>query len=116
MARAHAYVSASLAEGFPNALVEAMAIGLPVISTDCDSGPADILEGEDDLKVSACHMAKYGILVPTRNDTEMMKALASMAETEIRAKYAALSRARAADFSVDRAMEKYLGVIEGRTG
>ncbi|MCH5248417.1 MAG: glycosyltransferase [Lachnospiraceae bacterium] len=46
------YVLTSYYEGFPNAMVEAMSMGLPVIATDCMTGPREILED------------KYGILVP----------------------------------------------------
>ena len=46
------YVLTSYNEGFPNAMVEAMSMGLPVIATDCMTGPREILED------------KYGILVP----------------------------------------------------
>lgn len=47
------YVLTSYYEGFPNALVEAMTLGLPVIATDCKTGPAEILGKQE-----------YGILIP----------------------------------------------------
>lgn len=49
------YVLTSYYEGFPNAMVEAMSMGLPVIATDCMTGPSEILED------------KYGILIPNMN-------------------------------------------------
>ena len=62
MAHAGVFVLSSLREGLPNVLVQALALSTPVVSTDCDSGPDEILEG-----------GRHGRLVPT-NDPEAMAA------------------------------------------
>jgi glycosyltransferase involved in cell wall biosynthesis len=67
MADADAFVMASEFEGFPNALLEAMGVGLPCISTDCRSGPADLAEG-----------GRVARLVPVGDVTALAQAMEGM--------------------------------------
>lgn len=72
--KSNVLVLSSLSEGLPNTLVEAMAVGLPVVSVNCQSGPAEILEDEWD-KVdtdSKIYKGTYGILTMPFNDEKDM--------------------------------------------
>lgn len=59
-----AYAMSSRHEGFPNSLVQALACGVPVVSTDCPTGPHEILEG-----------GKWGRLVPVGDVDAFAEAL-----------------------------------------
>lgn len=60
------YLLTSLSEGLPNALVEALALSLPVVSANCLSGPAEILHGDfrEAEAQKEVFLGDYGILVP----------------------------------------------------
>lgn len=64
IAKAAVYVLSSAWEGFGNVLVEAMALGTPVVATDCPHGPAEILA-----------QGKYGFLVPVGDPNAMSEAI-----------------------------------------
>ena len=99
MARAAVFVLSSIFEGLANVVIEAMACGCPVVSTDCPSGPAEILADGD-----------YGSLVPVGADAALAKAiLATIAATPDRERL----RTRADLFSSERATHRYLQVLCG---
>lgn len=64
--KADVYALTSDSEGFPNALIEAMALGIPCISVNCKTGPAEILhkEYEKCYNPEETYYADYGVLMP----------------------------------------------------
>lgn len=98
MRHASLFVLSSAWEGFGNVLVEAMACGTPVVSTDCPSGPAEILEG-----------GRWGRLVPVGDPVALAVAIeATLTDTQ----HPDVAT-RAEDFNVDRAVESYLRLLRG---
>lgn len=98
MAGASLFVLSSVFEGLGMVLVEAMACGCPVISTDCPSGPSEILE-----------QGRFGTLVPMKDEQSMAKAIIHALDTP---HDTARLVARGREFSLDRATENYLELID----
>ncbi len=111
MARAKAYVSASTAEGFPNALVEALTLGKAVAVTDCDSGPAEILGGALESKVTKLTEARHGLLVPMGSIKEMAAAFRVLSDPAQNQRLAILASRRAQDFDLESTVARYRSVL-----
>lgn len=78
MVAADCMVMSSHFEGLPNVFLEALACGLPIISTDCPSGPREIIALDTDRtkKISTeIELAKYGILTPVGNAKKLAEAM-----------------------------------------
>ena len=94
---ANLFVLSSDYEGLPTVLIEALGCGTPVVSSDCPSGPAEILEN-----------GKYGRLVPVRDPQAladaMQAALAKPHDPD-------LLKTRAADFAPAIAAKRYLELL-----
>jgi glycosyltransferase involved in cell wall biosynthesis len=96
-ARASAYVLSSISEGMPSSLIEALACGCPVVSTDCPSGPSEILEN-----------GRHGRLVPVGNPQALSEALIwtlQQPRSEDRL------RARASELSLEASVGRYLEIL-----
>jgi glycosyltransferase involved in cell wall biosynthesis len=99
MARSAVFVLSSAWEGFGMVLVEAMACGTQVVSTDCPSGPAEILDN-----------GKYGRLTPVGDPVALADAIQAALDHPLPVEKI---RSRARTFSIAAATEKYLQLLLG---
>jgi len=97
MSRADLFVLSSLWEGMPNVLIEALALGIPVASTDCHSGPREILR--DGL---------IGPLVPIGDHYALAQAISDTLDSPIEGDTLKLA---AADYTVESSARKHLHIF-----
>ncbi len=91
------FVSSSKWEGFSNVIAEALSYGLPVVSTDCKSGPSEILK-----------KGKFGILVPVEDPKKLSAAINKSLKIKHNKK---LLVKRSLDFEISKISRQYLKLI-----
>lgn len=115
-AHADVFVMPSLREGLPNALIEALICATPIVSTDCDSGPREILApNTDPFKriTEGVEWAKYGALVPVGGIAEMAEALQKiLSDASLHERYWRAEEERASVFDEEKIVSDYLKVLE----
>lgn len=98
LARSKVFVLSSRREGLPGALIEAMACGTPVVSTNCLSGPDEILQS-----------GRWGKLVPVGDAAVMAEEIATTLNSSIAMQPHV--RQRASDFEKEKAVDAYLEIL-----
>lgn len=99
--KSRVFVLSSLWEGLPDVLLEAMVCGLPIVSTDCKSGPREILG-------SSC-----GVLVPVKNEEALAQAIVRVLRDSAFAQGIALkAKERAEDFRIEALLEEWYTIFQ----
>jgi glycosyltransferase involved in cell wall biosynthesis len=124
LSRSNVFLMTSIYEGFPNVLIEAMSCGLPAISSDCESGPREILSPSTDIhtKANGIEFAEYGVLTPVADkqglgDDEIADVAAEAVTTMLIDQekydlYSTKSIERAAEFDVKKIIAQWIALIE----
>jgi glycosyltransferase involved in cell wall biosynthesis len=102
MAGAAALALSSRWEGLPTVLIEALALGTPVVSTDCESGPREILES-----------GRFGALVPVGDAQALSTAILATIDSPPDSR---MLRERGRTFSLDHAVDQYLALLSEQAG
>ena len=108
------FVLSSDTEGFPNALLEALSVGLPAISTNCLSGPQEMLNDNEPvtIKEGEFYKAKYGILINVNDEIGLHKALEYLKNNpDERRRYSQLGFERAKTYSVSKIYEQVKNLL-----
>jgi glycosyltransferase involved in cell wall biosynthesis len=117
LAKADCFVGTFLWEGMPNAVLEALVCGTPIIAADCSSGPREILAPDTDYRKrltigDGVEYAHYGALYAVNDEAALIEALSRfLTDPALRQKYAVASVTRSKDFESHVMINEYARVL-----
>jgi len=110
------FILSSESEGFPNSIIEALVCNLPIVSSDCISGPREILAPSSNINIQlkdSIEIAEYGILFPVGDVEKLVESINLLLENEkLCNQYIEKGQIRVNDFSVEKIVKKYREVFE----
>jgi glycosyltransferase involved in cell wall biosynthesis len=112
LSNATVFALSSDIEGFPNALLEALAFGVPVVATNCADGPAEILAARTREDFPRLTVTEAGILTPPGDLESFAEALRMAFEERLRGDLSAGGRQRSKNYSAAAITAEYWDIID----
>ena len=115
--QAHLFVLSSHLEGFPNALLEAMALRRAVIATNCTDGPREILSLNGQIPQGEFRLAEFGLMVNVGDQDALSKAMQHLFQnTELLEELAGKAQERVKQYSKQHFYQSYQELLDRFNG
>jgi N-acetylgalactosamine-N,N'-diacetylbacillosaminyl-diphospho-undecaprenol 4-alpha-N-acetylgalactosaminyltransferase len=118
MSHCDCFILSSIYEGLPTVIIEAMACGIPVISTDCPTGPRELLAPNSVSKLdvtnnSLIEYGDYGLLIPIRSMEALCMSMNLMINNEtLRSQYVEKSKTIVSDYGYPQRFDQFEDIID----